>query len=266
LNRPELRALLVVVAYHPPAEQVACLQQCLAELPAGIVYAVVANDHHTGEAVEALLAGAAMAVVQRANPGYGRSFNQLWERWCTTHGIPPVVGVLNTDLSWEPDCFERLIAWLEAHPSVMAATPELRFPDGQRQFLCKRDPTVLALLSRRFLPRRLKPRWLRRYDRWYTMRDRNYNTVFNSTYLSGCCLLMRGWAVAQERGFDPRFFLYFEDADITRRLARHGETVNLPIACVQHHWGRGSYTSWWLTAVNLHSTWLYFRKWGVQWR
>ena len=260
----ELRALLVVVAHHPPQEHVQRLKQCLACLPSSIAYAVVINDHHPGEAVEALLPRAAMTVVQRANPGYGRAFNLLWQRWCASHGIPPLVGVLNTDLSWEPGSFERLISWLETHPAVTAATPELRFPDGQRQFLCKRNPTLLALLSRRFLPRRIKPRSLRRYDRWYTMRDRNYSSVFSASYLSGCCLLMRGWAVAREQGFDPRFFLYFEDADITRRLARHGDTVNLPIACVQHHWGRGSYLSLKLTLVNLHSAWLYFRKWGLQ--
>lgn len=260
----ELRALLVLVAHHPPADHVLRLQQCLTELPAGIRYALVVNDHREGEAVEALLPQAAMAVVQRANPGYGRAFNQLWQRWCAAHGIPPLVGVLNTDLSWEPGCFERLMDWLEAHPSVTAAAPELRFPNGQRQYLCKRNPTLLALLSRRFLPRRIKPRQLRRYDYWYTMRDQRYSTVFCSTYLSGCCLLMRGWAVDQERGFDSRFFLYFEDADITRRLARHGDTVHLPITCVVHHWGRGSYSSLKLTLVNLHSAWLYFRKWGLQ--
>ena len=76
---------------------------------------------------------------------------------------------------------------------------------------------------------------------------------------------MRGWAVDLEQGFDPRFFLYFEDADITRRLGRHGRTVHLPVAEVMHHWGRGSYTSFWLTMVNLHSAWLYFRKWGLRW-
>ena len=150
-------------------------------------------------------------------------------------------------------------------PAATAATPQLRLPDGQRQFLCKRNPTLLALISRRFIPRRLKPRRLRRYDRWFTMRDHSYDQVFRSTYLSGCCLLMRGSAVERIGGFDPRFFLYFEDADITRRLAAHGPTVNLPIATVWHHWGRGSYTNWRLTLVNLHSAWLYFRKWGLQW-
>ena len=44
-----------------------------------------------------------------------------------------------------------------------------------------------------------------------------------------------------------------------------GPTVNLPIATITHHWGRGSYRSGWLTLVNLQSAWLYFRKWGLKW-
>jgi GT2 family glycosyltransferase len=75
---------------------------------------------------------------------------------------------------------------------------------------------------------------------------------------------MRGWAVEKVGGFDPRFFLYFEDADITRRLAELVPTVNLPCGTVTHHWGKGSYRNWRLTMVNLHSAWLYFRKWGLQ--
>ena len=261
----DLRVLLVLIAHNPPPDHIERLRSCLAQLPPTVAYAVVINDHHPGEAVEGLLPGAAMSIVQQCNPGYGRGFNQLWRQWCDKHDVPPLVAVLNTDLSWERGCMEKLSTWLEEHPDVTAATPELRFPDGRRQFLCKRNPTLLALLSRRFLPRRLKPKFLRRYDQWFTMRDQPYSGVFKSTYLSGCCLWMRGWAVQAVGGFDPCFFLYFEDADITRRLAAYGPTVNLPIATVTHHWGRGSYTSWKLTLVNLHSAWLYFQKWGLKW-
>ncbi|WP_413404392.1 MULTISPECIES: glycosyltransferase [unclassified Synechococcus] len=260
----QVRVLLVLIAHHPPAEHIERIISCLSQLSDRFRYAVVINNHRPGEAAEALLPKADMAIVQHANPGFGRGFNQLWHQWCTQHGVPPLVAVLNTDLSWDSSGFERLVCWLEQHPDVTAASPELRFPNGRRQFLCKRNPTLLALLSRRFIPRRLKPHRLRRYDHWYTMRDQPYSQVFKSTYLSGCCLWMRGWAVQAIGGFDPRFFLYFEDADITRRLASHGPTVNLPITTVTHHWGRGSYSSIWLTLVNLHSAWHYFRKWGLQ--
>lgn len=114
------------------------------------------------------------------------------------------------------------------------------------------------------MPRWLKPGWLQRYDRWYTMRERSYAEVFEAPYLSGCCLWIRSWAYQLEGGFNERMFLYFEDADLTRRLGCHGRTVHLPVAEVVHHWGRGSYISFWLTLVNLQSAWIYFQIWG--WR
>ena len=86
-----------------------------------------------------------MTLVQQANPGYGRAFNQLWQQWCARHGVPPLVAVLNTDLSWAPGSLESLLAWLEHHPDVTAATPQLRFPDGQRQFLYARCRSIFCL-------------------------------------------------------------------------------------------------------------------------
>ena len=47
------RALLVVVAHHTPADHVIRLQQCLQDLPPGVVYGVVINDHCPGEPAEA---------------------------------------------------------------------------------------------------------------------------------------------------------------------------------------------------------------------
>lgn len=258
------RALLLLVAHRPPLAHVQQLQACLRALGPQIGYALIVNGHRPGEPVEALVPGAEASLLQRANPGYGRACNQLVAQLQRQGPLPPWLAVLNTDLSWEPGACEQLLAWLEQHPEVAAATPRLCFPDGQQQFLCKRNPTLLALASRRFVPRWLKPGWLQRYDRWFTCREQGYGQVFEAPYLSGCCLWVRTDAFLAEGGFDPRFFLYFEDADLTRRLGRHGRTVNLPVATVLHHWGRGSYTSLWLSLVNLHSAWLYFRKWG--WR
>ena len=63
-------------------------------------------------------------------------------------------------------------------------------------------------------------------------------------------------------GFDERYFLYLEDADLTRSLARQGRCIHLPVAAVVHNWGRGNYRSLRLMVVNLVSAWRYFWKWG----
>jgi GT2 family glycosyltransferase len=253
--------LLLFVAYHPSQREVEQLQACLRELPPQVGYAVVVNDHHPGEPVEQLALGADGFLINQDNPGYGRAVNRL-----VVHlgQLPPYIGVLNTDLSWQQGTFETLLNWLVAHQDVALAVPQLLDTDGSPQHLCKQHPTLLGLFSRRFIPERFKPRWLRLYDRWYVMHGHDYSKVLDVPYLSGCCMLMRSSAFLAVEGFDEAFFLYLEDADLTRRLALLGRTVHLPEAAVTHHWGRGNHRSKWLTLVNFHSAWIYFRKWNIR--
>ena len=259
LPTAQRQLLLLLVAYHPSLLEVEQLQACLAKLPPEVGYAVVVNDHQPGEPVEQLAAAADLFLANPDNPGYGRAVNRLVEQ---LGPLPPYIGVLNTDLSWESGSFEQLLAWLQQHPQVSLAVPQILDEQGTPQKLCKRHPTVLGLFSRRFLPNGLKPGWLKRYDRWYVMADQNYQEVFEAPYLSGCCMLIRSEAFRRVGGFDERYFLYLEDADLTRSLAREGRCVHLPVASVVHGWGRGNYRNLRLMAVNLTSAWHYFRKWG----
>jgi GT2 family glycosyltransferase len=258
-SAPQRQLLLLLVAYHPSPLEVEQLQACLAELQPEVGYAVVVNDHQPGEPVEQLAARADLFLTNRDNPGYGRAVNRLVVR---LGQLPPYIGVLNTDLSWQPGTFDRLLAWLQQNPQVNLAVPQILDEAGTPQKLCKHHPTVLGLFSRRFLPDWLKPTWLKRYDRWYVMADQNYQEVFEAPYLSGCCMLIRSEAFRRAGGFDERYFLYLEDADLTRSLARDGRCVHLPVAGVVHGWGRGNYRNLGLMAVNLASAWHYFRKWG----
>ena len=266
----ERRLVLIVVAYHPSAEEVQRLGRCLAALPPEIGYALVVNGHRPGEAIDRLAEGADLFLPCSENLGYGRAVNRAvsaLQQVAAAAGqvMAPYLGALNTDLQWPDGTLEAALAWLDDHRDVVLAVPQLQDPHGVVQKLCKRHPTLLGLFSRRFLPERCKPGWLRRYDRWYVMADRDYGQVFDVPYLSGCCMLMRSSAFLAAGGFDERFFLYLEDADLTRALAFRGRCVHLPLVAVTHHWGRGNHRSWRLTLVNLHSAWIYFRKWGLRW-
>lgn len=258
------RCLLIFVAYHPGEAEVTRLQACLVGLPDDVGYAVIANDHRPGEAVDVLREGAALFVSSPSNAGYGRAINHVVRSLADRGELPEFLGALNTDLAWEQGTFETLLNWLVAHPDVALAVPQLLDTEGRPQYLCKQHPTFLGLFSRRFIPERFKPRWLRRYDRWYVMDGHDYSQVLDVPYLSGCCMLMRSSAFLAVEGFEESFFLYLEDADLTRRMARLGRTVHLPEAAVTHHWGRGNHRSKRLTLVNFHSAWIYFRKWGLR--
>lgn len=262
------RLVLILVSYHTSVVEVRRLASCLATLPSDVGYALVVNDHRVGEPIDQLMQKADIFLPLDRNLGYGAAVNRavaVLQQTTAAAGqsMAPYLGVLNTDLHWSEGTMESALAWLEDHPAVVLAVPQLLDPRGVVQQLCKHHPTVLGLLSRRFWPQRIKPGCLRRYDDWYVMADHDYRRVFDVPYLSGCCMLMRTAAFLDVGGFDERFFLYLEDADLTRALASRGRCVHLPVVAVTHYWGRGNHRSWLLTLVNLHSAWVYFRKWGL---
>lgn len=252
--------LILFVAYHPEHHEVERLKHCLDVLPPEIGYAVVANDYVPGEAVDALADNAVCFLTSRDNLGYGRAVNRLVNE---VGELPPFLAVMNTDLFWRAGTFESILSWMAQHHDVQLAVPKIIDEYGVVQKLCKRNPTVLAMLSRRFVPFSLKPKWLKRYDHWYCMGDKDYNSVFDSSYLSGCCMVVRSHAFRLIGGFDESYFLYLEDADLTRMLARYGRCVHFPWAEVVHCWGRGNYKSLGLALVNIQSAWIYFKKWGL---
>lgn len=256
--------MLLFVAFHPTEQEVNRLRSSLGGLSDGIRYAVIANDHHEDEPVDALAGSAVLFIKERRNLGYGKAANALVRLLQgELGGLPPFIAVLNTDLSWTPGTFEIMCGWMQVRPEISLAVPRIVNELGEIQLLCKRNPTLLALLSRRFIPRSLKPHWLLRYDSWYCMADQDYAHLIETTYLSGCCMVFRSLAYLKVGGFDERYFLYLEDADLARRLSFDGRCVHLPIAEVTHGWGRGNYSSLKLMLINLISAWKYFGVWGL---
>jgi GT2 family glycosyltransferase len=82
--------------------------------------------------------------------------------------------------------------------------------------------------------------------------------------MSGCCMLVRRKAIDATGGFDPKFFLYFEDYDWSVRLGKIGETAYLPSFRVVHHGGRAARKGWKHVAWFVQSGMRFYRKHG--WR
>jgi GT2 family glycosyltransferase len=255
--------LLCFVSFHTSAREVEQLQGCLHHLPDHIGYAVVVNDYRPPEPIERLREKAVVFLTNNDNCGYGRAINRLARKLEERCGaLPDYLGILNTDLTWRNGTFEQLLDWMAKHQDVSLAVPQILDRHGEVQRLCKQNPTILGLFSRRFIPESLKPTWLKRYDAWYEMADQDYWSIFDVPYLSGCCMIAKSKHFKAIDGFDEHFFLYLEDADLTRSMGKKGRSVHLPIAEIQHNWGRGNHRSLRLTMVNIHSAWVYFTKWG----
>ena len=173
-----------------------------------------------------------------ANIGYGAAHNLALHGTGTDYHL-----VLNPDIELAEDALGVAVRWLEAHPEVGAIVPAVASPDGATEYLCKRYPPIFDLALRGFAPRFVRSHFRRRLAR-YELRDRinpaSAEAVLNVPLMSGACMLVRRKAIDATGGFDPEFFLYFEDYDWSMRLNGVTQTAYLPAMRVVHHGGRAA--------------------------
>jgi GT2 family glycosyltransferase len=175
----------------------------------------------------------------------------------------PYALILNPDVILHEHALSNMIAFMEAHTHAGLVAPKVFYPNGTLQPLNKRNPTVLDLTFRLMLPPTLAglPPFKRRLER-YSMLDKGYDTAYQLPFASGCCMLLRRDILLRLGGFDEGFFLYFEDADLCRRVAEISEVWFTPTAHITHVWQRGSRKSKKLLWIMLQSASRYFTKWG----
>ena len=145
--------------------------------------------------------------------------------------------ILNPDVELETDALRAGLSSLSACDDIALLSPMAYGGTGQREFLCKRYPTVLVLLLRGFAPRCLH-RLFHRQLGVYEMRDQcGGEKKVDVAIASGCFMLLRTSTLRAARGFNEAFFLYFEDFDLSLRLGRQGRLVFDPRKRIVHHGG-----------------------------
>lgn len=174
--------------------------------------------------------------------------------------------VMNPDVVLHEHCLHKMIGYMNEHTDIGLLLPKVLNPDGSIQYLNKRLPSVFDFFARRFLPKPLQQiKWVRRKLDYFVMRDVGYDKPVDVAFASGCFMFFRASNLQQVGRFDEAFFMYLEDCDMGRRIAKDARVAFYPEACITHHWARGSHTSWRLTWVMIRSMFHYYTKWGWKW-
>ncbi len=142
--------------------------------------------------------------------------------------------LLNSDAWLDAGALPLLSAALDADPRLALVAPELRYPDGRRQFAWAPETGVLGeatqMLRNRFESRswahRVPPAWLR--------------PILGPGWFSAACVLLRRTAFEAVGGFDEGIFMYFEDVDLSRRLRHAGWHLSSVPGAVAYHVKGGS--------------------------
>ncbi|MFL5918624.1 MAG: glycosyltransferase family 2 protein [Gaiellaceae bacterium] len=134
------------------------------------------------------------------------------------------VYVLNEDTTADDWAFDRVVAYLDAHPRVAALGPRLVYPDGRTQASAWRFPTpavsTLGLLTVGKVG----------------VKQSGSEEPRAVDWVMGAALVLRREALEEVGLFDEDFFLYSEEVDLQFRLRQAGWAVHyFPAATVVHH-------------------------------
>jgi len=155
----------------------------------------------------------------------------------------PDVLILNPDCSVDTGAVRMLREQLHRWPRCAIVGPRILDPDGQLQESARGDPNLLTgIFGRTGLLSRLLPgtRIVRKNLSSQDAIDSGASSIVVE-WVSGACMLARRTALVVVQGFDERYFLYWEDADLCRRLRTAGwETRYVPPAVVRHQVGQSS--------------------------
>lgn len=167
--------------------------------------------------------------------------------------------VVNPDIYFDGDIITPMVEYLEKKPEIGMMMPQVLYPNGSMQYLPKLLPNPVWILRRK-LPmfKTVSDRFIRKYE----LRDAGKGVIYNAPILSGCFTLLNLAALKDVGGYDEKFFMYFEDWDLSRRMNQKYKTLYFPLVSVYHGYEGGANKSLKLFKVWVKSAWHYFQKWG----
>lgn len=194
------------------------------------------------------------------NLGYGRG-NNYGVRYATGEFLL----IINPDNELEPQALETMVAAMQQDPSIGILAPRLVHEDGTIRDSYRTFPKFLDLfIKRTALLRKLFPARMKRY----LQHDQNAAAVRDVDWVAGACFLIRRSFYTELGGFDPRFFLFFDDTDLCRRCSGAGKrVVYFPKATARDRKHRLSEGGWLAlltkktARIHLISAIKYFWKW-----
>lgn len=185
------------------------------------------------------------------NIGFGHGHNMVLDKIDSDYHV-----VINPDITLGEDTIGKLSEYLENNPDIAMITPKILNEDGSEQHLPKYGPSIrYAIISK------IKPfRYLRKK---YTREEEQISVPTDVEFCTGCFFMIRTSVFKSLKGFDTRYFMYCEDADLSRRVRKQARIVFYPLVTATHKWKRDNTRSAKGVMRFMASLMKYFLKWGI---
>lgn len=143
--------------------------------------------------------------------------------------------ILNNDTKVYSDMLKNLLKVLDSDPLIGVVIPKIYFAKGREFHKTRYKPSELG-----------KVIWYAGGDTdWENIKSIHrgvdevdhgqYDEIESVEFATGCCMLFKREVLEKVGLFDEKYFLYYEDADISERIKKSGYKIYyLPTACLIH--------------------------------
>ncbi|MPM83113.1 N-acetylglucosaminyl-diphospho-decaprenol L-rhamnosyltransferase [bioreactor metagenome] len=191
------------------------------------------------------------------NPGFGVSHNIALK--FSIKDMIPYHFVINPDVYFKEDVITSMVRYIQEHDDIGMMMPQILNNDGTIQYLPKLLPSPYSLIMRKLKhPNSIYTSFINEYE----LRKIPSDMIYEAPVLSGCFTLFNVKALKEIGIYDDRFFMYFEDWDISRRMNQKYKTIYFPSVSVYHAYEAGANKEIKLLKIFLNSARNYFNKWG----
>lgn len=221
----------VVVTYQSAAALQATLPATRRCYQAGLMDCIFVDNDSRDSTPQILNAETdwAQVILTGVNNGFGRGCNIGLAKITTPYTL-----FLNPDAQIEPEAIAHMVAFLEAHPGVGLVGPATLCGDGPTERYQGTGP----LPTPWSIVKRVIPVIPFKSDLTPILPGA---APFKTEWVCGAIILMRTELAQRLQGFDPRFFLYWEEMDLCRRADALGfETWAIGTAQARHICGASS--------------------------
>ena len=251
-----MKVSIVIVTYKEVPELLNCLKT-LEKIAVPPQFEVIVVDNNSESTLKVSLAKKFPRVIYiktGKNLGFGAGNNVGARR---AHG--EYLFFLNPDTKIEPKAVRELVNFFKQTPKAGVVAPTLLSMDGI-PYADQGSATLTPLsafaahsIFHRFWPNNPMAQH-------YWLRDRDLTQPQRVDVVPGTALMIRRHIFEKIGGFDERFFIYFEESDLCRRVAQTGwQMWIIPSARVRHIWHAATQGSMYRT-IYAESRYKYFQK------
>lgn len=189
-------------------------------------------------------------IKSKENRGFGYGHNRILQNVESKFHV-----LINPDIIIDTPVIQQMTSYMSKHPAISILLPKVLNMDGSEQFLPKRQPNFKFVILSKFAP-------FGYYRKVYTGENETGDRPIKCQNISGSFFVIKTGLMKALNGFDERYFMYFEDADLARRvLNRDGCIVYHPDFYVYHEWKRDNTRNMKGIRIFLQSMLKYVMKW-----